>query len=105
MCKTTYKQSDDSQNLQLQKIQKLFIDRISHELRTPLTTILSSAELITSSYEQWSDEKILEYLGAIEQAALEFMDLLNNKDFEDNLRDFARENCHTPYSLRSCKRP
>lgn len=84
----------DYQNLKIQEIQKLFMTQVSHKLRTPLTTILSSAELIAYSYEQCSDEKKLKYIGAIEQAALELMELLNHNDFEDNLRDFAQKNFH-----------
>jgi signal transduction histidine kinase len=72
--------------------QKLFMAQVSHELRTPLTTILSSAELIQLSYHKWSDEKKLKYLGTIRKAALELTEVLNHKDFDTNLRDFAQEN-------------
>lgn len=72
--------------------QKLFMAQVSHELRTPLTTILSSAELIQLSYDKWSDEKKLKYIGAIQKAALQLTELLNDRDFDTNLRDFAQEN-------------
>lgn len=92
MCQNTCKQSQD--HTQIQAVQNLFIAQVSHELRTPLTTILSSAELIEFSYEKWSDEKKLKYVGMIHEAALELMQLLNHQDFEDNLRHFAQENFH-----------
>lgn len=92
MCNSQSKQCQDYHSLQIQAVQNLFMAQVSHELRTPLTKILSSAQLIECSYEKWSDEKKLKYLGVIQEAALELMELLNHQDFEDNLREFAEKN-------------
>ena len=77
---------------ELQALQKQFMSQVSHDLRTPLTKILSSAELIELSYQKWSDEKKLKYLGVIQKAALELMELLNQNDFQENLKDFTEQN-------------
>jgi signal transduction histidine kinase len=91
MCKGNRNQCHDHYILQIQAAQKIFMTQISHELRTPLTKILSSAELIELSYETWSDEKKLRYVGLIQEAALELMQLLNHNDFDEKLRDFAHK--------------
>lgn len=80
------------QSPDIEALQKRFMSQISHELRTPLTKILSSAELIELSYQQLSDEKKLKYLGVIQKAALELMEILNHKDFHESLKDFTQDN-------------
>lgn len=92
MCQSHSNQSCNQLCSEMTACQKLFMAQVSHELRTPLTTILSSAELIELSYDKWSDEKKLKYLGVIQKAAIELMELLNHNDFEKNLRGFTQKN-------------
>jgi signal transduction histidine kinase len=92
MCSGKSNQCYLHESQELQALQKRFMSQVSHELRTPLTKILSSAELIELSYQKWSDEKKLKYLGVIQKAALELMELLNQNDFQENLKDFTEQN-------------
>ncbi len=89
MCSGKSNQCYLQESQELQALQKRFMSQVSHELRTPLTKILCSAELIELSYQQWSDEKKLKYLRVIQKAALELMELLNQNDFQENLKDFT----------------
>jgi signal transduction histidine kinase len=92
MCSGKSNQCYHHESQELQALQKQFMSQVSHDLRTPLTKILSSAELIELSYQKWSDEKKLKYLGVIQKAALELMELLNQNDFQENLKDFTEQN-------------
>ncbi len=92
MCSGKSNQYYHHESPELQALQKQFISQVSHNLRTPLTKILSSAELIELSYQKWSDEKKLKYLGMIQKAALELMEMLNQKDFQENLKNFTEQN-------------
>ncbi|KOR37164.1 MULTISPECIES: histidine kinase dimerization/phospho-acceptor domain-containing protein [Planktothricoides] len=92
MCSGKNSQCGNQQFQDIQALQKRFMSQVSHELRTPLTKILSCAELMELSYQQWSDEKKLKYLGVIQKAALELREILNHNDFQENLKDFTEEN-------------
>ncbi|MEB3830796.1 histidine kinase dimerization/phospho-acceptor domain-containing protein [Phormidium sp. CCY1219] len=64
---------------------------ISHELRTPLTTILSSADLLECYNNSWSEEKKLQHLRQIQNAAVEMTQLLESEEFSQQLKACARQ--------------
>lgn len=76
-------------DLELQELISWVISSISHELRTPLTTILSSAELLESYQDKWSDEQKNRYLQQIKISSLAIRAILDSEDFSANLQKLA----------------
>lgn len=63
---------------ELNLLKSRFISTASHEFRTPLTTILSSAELLESYGEQWTQDKKLKHIQRIQLAVKHMTELLND---------------------------
>lgn len=75
----------------LGSLKSSFIATVSHELRTPLTKILLSAELLERYSPKLSEDKKLQHIQKIKDAAKEMKELLNSRQVADQLVGLASE--------------
>lgn len=71
----------------LGEMKNRLISTVSHEFRTPLSAIISSTELLEQYSQRWSDEKKLEILGRIRQAADKLTGLIEDVLLYSRTRD------------------
>ncbi|NEQ66117.1 MAG: PAS domain S-box protein [Symploca sp. SIO2D2] len=62
---------------ELNQLRTDFFTMASHELRTPLSVILLTVQSLATFYEQWSEEKKLQKLDQIEEAAQNMKHLID----------------------------
>ena len=81
---TEQKKTDEALQRALQNERKLsemrsnFFSMTSHQFRTPLSTILLSVELLQKYGQRWDEQKRLEHLGRIQQAAKRLNSMLED---------------------------
>lgn len=71
----------EDQKVKLEELNSLknqFLAVAAHDLRNPISVIISFADLMQSSYDEFSDEEILEYLKIICDSGNNALKLLNN---------------------------
>jgi signal transduction histidine kinase/ligand-binding sensor domain-containing protein len=64
--------------IELNATKDKFFSIISHDLKNPLTALLGTADLLSSAYDQLSEEKKRKYILSIDRSASHLYDLLDN---------------------------